>query len=232
MKALTEELRLSSKEEDAFQWQVGGYFTDEDSSEFEQIYPIDGGSKAILYNSPVNFLTGSVPVHYREFAGFANLDYHFTPTFDVALGGRYSSFDQSFHETPAGLLGGDEDIGNDSSQHVFTYSGDVRWHVLPSVMLYARVAEGYAPGGPNAQLAGTSFPTTYNSSTTINYEAGIKSGWLNGALTAELSAFDIHWRDIQLEAVINGEGGIASGGGARSSGAEWESLAYIPIRQG
>jgi iron complex outermembrane receptor protein len=229
VKALTEELRLSSKEEGVFQWQAGGYFTDEDSSEFEQIDPINGGSKAILYNFPLNFLTGSVPVHYREFAGFANLDYHFTPTFDVALGGRYSAFDQNFHEVGTGLLGGDEDIGNDASQHVFTYSGDVRWHVLPSVMLYARVAEGYAPGGPNAQLAGTNFPTTYNSSTTINYEAGIKSGWLNGALTAELSAFDIHWRDIQLEAVINGEGGVASGGGARSSGAEW-NLAYIPIQ--
>jgi iron complex outermembrane recepter protein len=229
VKALTEELRLSSKGESPFQWQGGAYFTDQDSREFEQIDPISAASRAILYDYPLNLGTISVPVHYREFAGFADVDYHFTPTFDASVGGRYSAYDQGFHETAVGVFGGGEDLGSDTSQHVFTYSGDLRWHLLPTVMLYTRVAEGYAPGGPNTVLAGTAFSSSYGSSTTINYEAGVKATGLNGALTAELSAFDVHWRDIQLQAVIDGVGGVANGGAARSSGAEW-NLGYVPVQ--
>ena len=229
VKALTEELRLSSTGDNPLQWQAGAYFTDQDSREFEQIDPIDATSRAILYDFPLNLGTVSVPVHYRESAGFADLDYHFSPTFDASVGGRYSSYDQGFHETAVGVFGGGEDIGSDTSQHVFTYSGDLRWHALPTVMLYARVAEGYAPGGPNAVLAGSAFSNSYGSSTTINYEAGVKTSGLNGALTAELSAFDVHWHDIQLQAVIDGVGGVANGGAAQSTGAEW-NLGYLPVK--
>jgi len=95
-------------------------------------------------------------------------------------------------------------------------------------MLYARIASGFVPGGPNDIVPGSSLPNSYSSSTTINYEAGIKSSFLSGRVTTELSVFDIHWHDIQLVAQINGLGTIANGGTAKSDGVEF-NLTYLPI---
>jgi outer membrane receptor for Fe3+-dicitrate len=96
-------------------------------------------------------------------------------------------------------------------------------------MLYARVAKGFVPGGPNDVVPTASgVAPTYTSSTTVNYEMGIKSQLLQKRLTVELDVFDIEWRDIQLQALINGFGVVANGGTARSRGTEW-SVGYMPL---
>jgi outer membrane receptor protein involved in Fe transport len=71
-------------------------------------------------------------------------------------------------------------------------------------------------------------PSSYSSSTTVNYEAGIKSSLLDHHFTAELSAFHIDWQKIQLQAVIGGFNQFVNGGTARSDGAEW-NFAYLPV---
>jgi iron complex outermembrane receptor protein len=229
VQGLTQEVRLTSEGEGPLQWQGGAYFTNEDSNEFEGQFPINTTTKSILFNYPTLLGAFYIPVHFREYAGFADLDYHVTPTFDVSVGGRYSADDQLFHETALGLFGGGANFGNTSSEGVFTYSGDVRWHVTPENMLYARVAEGFAPGGPNEIFAGSSLPRVYGSSSTVNYEAGVKSSLLDNCLTIDVSIFDIDWRNIQLSATINGLSGIVNGGEARSSGVEWD-FGYVPLR--
>jgi len=230
VQALTQEVRLTSPTSQSLQWQVGGYFTNESANEYEGFFPADIATKKIVFDFPTNLGAFYIPVHYREYAAFANIDYHFTPTLDVSVGGRYSENDQKFQETAVGILGGPggADFTQTSSQGVFTYSGDVRWHITPEHMLYARIASGFVPGGPNDIVPGSSLPNSYSSSTTINYEAGIKSSFLSGRVTTELSVFDIHWHDIQLVAQINGLGTIANGGTAQSDGVEF-NLTYLPI---
>ena len=229
--AITQEMRLASPADNALQWQLGAYFTNESANEFEPFYPIDVTTKQVLYNFPTPLGIFNVPTHYREYAGFADLDYHFTPTFDVAVGGRYSTNDQTFHETGIGIFAGSNgvDFGTSSSQGVFTYSGDIRWHLTQQSMLYARVAEGFVPGGPNDVLPTIgSLPHSYSSSTTTNYEAGFKTSLLDNRLTVDVSAFDVLWHKIQLNAVIDGFGTLTNGGTARSYGAEW-NFDYVPL---
>ena len=228
--ALTQEIRLSSLPNRPLEWQVGGYFDDQSGFLNQYTYPIDPVSRQILYTFPINtggFLFNST---YREYAAFANLDWHITPTVDVAAGGRYSHNSQNFAETGFGLLGGAAQFGKPDSEGVFTFSTDARWHIQPSIMLYARIAEGFVPGGPNALIptANSTIPTVYQSSTTINYEAGIKAGLDHNRIIFELSAFQIDWRQIQLTAVFNGEGATVNGGQARSTGIEW-NLALVPV---
>jgi iron complex outermembrane receptor protein len=229
VQALTQELRLSSSNDAPLEWQVGGFFTNESANEYEGFFPVDLTSHSVLTNFPRNLGAFYIPVHYREYAGFANFDYHLTRAVDVGLGGRYSENGQKFHETATGALGGGADFGNTASQNVFTYSGDLRWRLSLEHMLYARIASGFVPGGPNDAIPGSPLPNTYSSSTTVNYEAGIKSTMLDGRLIAELSAFDIQWRDIQLVAVINSLGTIANGGTAQSDGVEW-NFTYLPVK--
>jgi outer membrane receptor protein involved in Fe transport len=206
---------------------VGGYFAGERANESEDLYPIDATNDTVQFNYPTAIGNFTDPVKYQEWAGFANLDFHVTPTFDVAAGGRYSTNHQSFHETEVGLFGGPP-IYNTSKEGVFTYSGDVRWHFTPDNMFYARIATGFVPGGPNDAFKGSPLPTSYGNSSTTNYEIGVKNSFLDDALTFDVSAFEVDWRDIQLYAVVNGLGGTANGGAAKSDGVEWD-LNYVPI---
>lgn len=227
---VTQELRLSSLPGQKLEWQVGGYFADQGGKLNQFTYPIDPTSKQILYNFPINTGGFFFNSHYREYAAFANADWHITPTFDIAAGGRYSYNSQFYHEQGFGLLGGSALFGTPSSQGVFTFSTDARWHVTPGVMFYTRVAEGFVPGGPNDVIptVNSPVPTVYQSSTTLNYEGGVKASLDHNRIVAELSVFDVEWRKIQLSAAFNGESAVVNGGGARSTGVEW-SLGVNPF---
>jgi outer membrane receptor protein involved in Fe transport len=228
VKNFTQEIRLASPDGQKLQWQVGGYLTNEQGRELEPFYVIDATTKTLLTSFPVNLGTVDGPVRYEEYAGFADLDYYIQPDLDVALGGRYSANNQSLHEITSGALVGPNNFVQTSSQGVFTYSGDVRWHFMPDDMLYGRIATGYVPGGPNDVVPTAHFPSSYASSTTNNYEVGYKGSWLDNMFTADVSAFLIDWHKIQLVATIGGFGSATNGGTAQSKGVEW-SFGYVPV---
>jgi len=227
---VTQELRLSSLPDQPLEWQVGAYYADQKGRLDQFTYPIDPTSRQILYNFPISSGGFYFRNSYRETAVFADADWHVTPTFDLAAGGRYSHNDQSFHEAGFGLLGGTAVFGAPSSEGVFTFSTDARWHLQPSVMVYARIAEGFVPGGPNAVIptADNTVPVVFHSSTTLNYETGVKASLDHGRIVAEVSAFDIEWRKIQLSAAFGGESAVVNGGEARSTGLEW-NLGWRPL---
>jgi iron complex outermembrane recepter protein len=228
--AFVQEVRLTSNGDAPFQWQLGGFYTNEGSNPFEPALPISVASKTILVPDPLGLGYFASPTQYREVAGFANIGYRITPTLDASVGGRYSHNNQTFHEVTAGALFGVHNFERRSSEGVFTYSGDVRWHFTPDSIVYARVAEGFTPGGPNNTSPTITFlPDSYKSSTLVNYEVGIKASALSGRLTAEVSAFHINWRDIQLAVVVGGISEQANGGTAKSDGVEW-SFAYVPLK--
>jgi len=240
MHAFMQELRLSSSGSGPWQWQVGGYFANQAGNVNQDTYLVDPTSKAVLYTSPfAPFDTGGFynSQDYREYAAFLNVDYHFTPKFDVAVGGRYSHNRQTLHEDGFGYLGGvapaytPSVFDSPSSQGVFTYSADARYHLTPELMLYARVASGFVPGGGNNIPPATpvALPHSYQSATTNNYEVGFKGSLLDGKATVEVSAFEIKWKDIQIAASFTGVLTTLNGGTAQSSGVEW-NMGWMPVR--
>lgn len=225
--AFTQELRASSASRGPLHWIAGLYFTNEHAREGENLLPITAGHVIDYRFSPALGLF-SIPVQYKEYAGYLNLDYDILDNLDLAAGARYSENHQTFHETGTGVFAGGVSFGHASSQYVATYSADLRWHPIPGQMLYATVSEGFAPGGPNDSFVGTTLPTTYSSSETRNYEAGFKGRFLEDRLIVEVSGFHIVWSGIQLQAVINHFGGIVNGGTADSNGFDW-NLAFSPL---
>ena len=225
-----EEARLSSKDQGPFQWQAGVYYTSKTASNFQNYFPINLPTKTILYGNTI-IGTETIPVTYQEVAGYVNLDYNITPTFDVAVGGRYSHQSQTFAQQGTGTLSTRiRRLLPQTSMHedVFTYSGDARWHFTPGSMLYARIASGFVPGGPNDEGFTVPVPPTYGSSTTVDYEVGLKSSLLDDRLTIDVDAYEIDWQKIQLVAVIGGYGSLANGGTAKSQGVEW-NVSYVPV---
>ena len=95
----TQEIRLAASGP-VVDWLVGGFYTKEDSDQFQQILAY-GPNGALL---PVNFLTSSLPSKYEEYAGFGNLTFHVTDKLDVSGGIRYAHNSQQQEQIGSGAL--------------------------------------------------------------------------------------------------------------------------------
>ena len=227
--SITQEVRLAWRQDGPWDGMIGGYFTNEGAHEIEATPPIDLSTGQILYGLQSSLGVYDITSAYREFAGFGYLNYHITPAFEVGLGGRYSSAKQSYQQLNNGLITGTDDFTTHSSQSAFTYSADAKYKFDPAAMVYLRVASGFVPGGPNDALPGSPLAETFHSSTTTNYEVGVKGAALDGRLNYDFDVFDVEWKDIQLVAAVNGLYGITNGGAAHSRGVEG-AISYVPIQ--
>jgi iron complex outermembrane receptor protein len=228
----TQELRLASPEDETLEWMVGAYYTKEKSHiDPQDFFATEGNSNTLATDIP-RLVEVFLKSEYEEYAGFANLTWHIAPRFDLTFGGREghnSQFADQFIDT-TGLGGGpDGPLHADSSEDVFTWSVAPRFEINDNTSIYARVATGYRPGGPNVlpQNAPAGTPATYKSDSLTSYEAGIKGAWLDRALSLDFAAYYLDWEDIQLFANINDTGVNANGGTAVSKGVEF-TLATVP----
>jgi iron complex outermembrane recepter protein len=221
---ITQELRLASHVNEKVDWLVGAYYNDEEGLIDQDVHVVERNTFADI---PLPFIlgVGTVDSKYKEYAAFANVTIKFTPSFDLTLGGRYSNNDQDVVQISDGLLFGLAEpttITSDSSEDVFTYSIAPKFKINERMAIYARVAKGFRPGGPNvvALDAPQGTPTSYGSDTTLNYELGLKGETEGRTFAFDVAAFHIDWDDIQLLARVNGVGINTNAGGAESDGVE------------
>lgn len=199
---LTQELRLTGGSYQRIEWLVGLFYDHEDSPSSENILAADASSGiAVGQLAHIVF-----PSTYAEYAGFADLTFHFGDSFNVQLGGRESRNRQSYMET----YYGDYDLvafGTPgpyvqplvhSQDDSFTYLVTPQYKLSSHLMIYARLASGYRPGGPNINGAAAGLPSVYRPDTTRNYEVGAKGELPNHALSFDASVYYIDWRNIQL----------------------------------
>jgi iron complex outermembrane receptor protein len=228
--SIKQELRLASVQQQPLEWTVGVYYDNEIAHEFEPLYAASLNPRQVLLNFQPALGAYYIDSTYREYAGFADLNYHITSAWEFGVGGRYSKNEQTYHQSNDGFFTGDDDFGTASDQGVFTYSVDSKYRFTPGLMAYARVASGFVPGGPNDAIPGSNLPLTFNSSSTTNYELGVKGSTDEGRINYDVDVFDIEWKNIQLEAVFGNFAGITNGGTARSRGLEG-SFTYRPIKE-
>jgi len=230
-KKFTQELRLSGQSH-LVDWLVGAFYTNEKGLINQDFVAVEPGTLTVI--DPVPFLgtilgTARVDSKYRELAGFANATIHFAPQFDLDVGGRYSHNKQSAHQVSDGALAGgfnDFPVAH-SSENVFTYSLAPKFKPNNHTTLYARVAKGFRPGGPNVLPPGAppSVPTLYHSDSVISWEAGVKAESPDHRFSIDAAAFHINWKKIQLFAIVNNFGVNVNGSSAKSDGVEFTATA-------
>lgn len=228
----TQEFRLVSKANGSFEWMAGVFYTKEDAvqTQLAQLYQLDGSPLPAPFDSIAGTLTLlTIPSTYEETAFFANGSYKFNDVFKIDAGIRYAENDQDFSQNVTeGIL---LDIGttsNSSSENVFTWSVSPQVKLSEEAMIYARVATGYQPGGPNVLVQG--LPSQVDSSTLTNYELGLKSQLFDNRLLFDLTGFYIDWEDIQVATVVNGISGLVNAGKARSTGIELSTVFHATDR--
>ena len=229
-KKFTQEFRLASPTNDRFEWMIGAFYTKEKGKIFQDIKAFDLADEEVATDVPATI--GDVPSKYRELAGFANATLHVTDRLDLTAGGRISENKQSASQFLSGPLAGGTVVFDDvdSSESVFTYSVAPRFDINDNTAIYARVASGYRPGGPNLLPPGAppGTPATFDSDSLTSYEAGLKTD-VGRRLSLDVSAYLLKWQDIQLFTRINNVGLNANGGKATSKGIE-ASATWRPVR--
>jgi iron complex outermembrane recepter protein len=217
----TQEFRLASSGNDRFQWRVGAFYTEEDSGNLQLVDALDMQRRPVEAFLPYLALA-ALPTHYEEFAAFGDVTYKFNDSFDIIAGLRWAANDQTFHQISGGALLPTEDIPGESDEDVLTYALSPRWHVSEDTMLYARVASGYRPGGPNIVLPGV--PPKVEADELTNYELGLKTVFMEGRALINAAVFYIDWQDIQQLQDFGGVSALDNAGDAESRGIEFESL--------
>ncbi|WP_448582557.1 TonB-dependent receptor [Thermaurantiacus sp.] len=191
-----QEIRLASNGEGRFAWLLGGFFFDNDTN------GIDRSLAPLTQTTANNFGYPNQITTTKSKAVFASGTLR--PIDWLGLTGelRYESERQTFRQAPTrtGVPAG-------PSTRVFNLARDFEF-VTPRVivdarlgegrMLYGSVAKGVKTGGFNTNLNITDAQRTYDEEFSWNYEAGLKTSWLDGRLLANIAGYYTDWNDQQV----------------------------------
>ncbi|MDR6786994.1 iron complex outermembrane receptor protein [Sphingomonas sp. BE138] len=234
----TQELRLASNGDNAFKWQLGGfYFDSRDVTEFYQRgYFLSPGQTGRNPNNWVRLRNVNT-----SWAVFGQASYRIADRLTLTAGARYTEDDKDTRLVkPVLNAAGTSDefrrLNPNAPTQVKLSGKEPSWdlsalyEIDPTASIYARVARGFR--GPTIQGRSAVFNTpftTADSETIMSYEAGVKTQ-PTSKLRLNATAFTYRVNDIQLNANdVNGNGTLFNADHANAYGVEAE-LDWKPIR--
>ena len=171
-----------------------------------------------------------------QIAVFSEVDYQLTEDLKLTAGLRWFEYDRyvvNDRQWPlhmpveAILLDGEGASIEEGTESDTAVKLGLSWNLSEDKMVYALFSQGFRLGGSNNPKAvRVNFvPEFYTPDKLNNYEAGIKSEWLDNRLQVNATVFHMVWEDIQL-GVRSGQSGLwwlrgtANGGGGENTGFE------------
>jgi outer membrane receptor protein involved in Fe transport len=225
-KRVTQEVRGAGSIKNRLDWTVGGFYAYEDG-------PGTQTQDAIVTatgETTGRFVELVSERWAQEAAVFAGVTAHITRRLDLQLGVRQSQqelvvpsqvYTGPFTSLVLGQPSPFVETRAAAKTTAFTYLVTPQFTVSPDLMLYARFASGYRPGGPNGAVSiANGAPGLYLPDKTHNYEVGAKASLLAHRLFVDASVYYIDWQDIQIGFRIPTATYSANGGAARSRGVE------------
>ncbi len=236
----SQELRAESSALDGrLNWQTGIYYTQEDDANFIPGFPtFDPATGAVLPvyvpGTTVPYPDGMAKAHinttYKETSLFANATYSLTPKLDVQVGLRWGQDRQHYDQLYTGLLfPTGVAVTQDAKHSKATYLLTASYKASATDAFYARLANGYRPGGPSAATPDTGFSPIVGPDSLTSAEVGWKSVFMQGKASFEVAAFHTDWKDIQIQTKKNASNFFVNGGKAVSQGLE-ATLALYPVQ--
>lgn len=219
-KGWTQELRLASNTSGDWFWVAGLYYKDSEYIENDTI------------NNPVFGAPTTITTKTKQKAVFADATYRLAPTWELAVGARYSKDEQTtdYRSTVRILPGATADTTGVAPRVNLSWSPD------DHQLYYLNIAKGYRAGGVN-RFYGLGYvaaglpleQATYDPDTTINYELGLKNAWDAGRISLSAAIYYIDWKDIQSYKQFTRGFGISNFGDAHAQGVEAE-LVLRPLK--
>ena len=257
-KTFVQEARLVSDPGGRLDWTIGGFYLHRDLylDGREASSPAFLAARGIT-GLPADGTFTTFPSDTKEYelAGFGELSYHVTRKLSLTGGLRYGKYGGSV-QTYAGfnsnyfvyaLYGISGPLPLVPTAPTFTrypsaskvsWKASLTYKPTSDLTTYATVSTGYRTPVYNARAGSVStldpndivIPKGAGSDNLTNYEIGLKGRWLGGRLTANLAAYYIDWRNIQVQAnrVSDAIQFATNIGRARSEGLEAE-LTVTPL---
>ena len=224
LETVTGEVRLASDNESAFQWLVGGFYSQVDRI-YAQRLPTPGydaftdarfgaGTSVAVANgfplqSPYN---ADIPYDIEQFAFFGEASYTFADVLTLTAGGRYYDFSEVRQFVSGGLFANGDNNTDRTSSNGFTPRLLVSWQASEDVTVNAQASRGFRLGGVNDPLniplcsggAGGVDALTYGNRPSYddekswNYELGVKTQ--GGGFTFNAAAFYNDITNLQMTA--------------------------------
>ena len=186
IKNFSQELRLSSDEEENLRWVSGVFFENEDIDIRRM-----GMQFATEMDAPakMNSKTASI---------FAQAIYPIAQKLDLTLGGRYQKIKKDIKvDTYAYPIGSSKtnpfySLENDASWNKFLPKIALEYALQDELSVYAAYSKGYLAGGFNSfPMSGTKEDNKFESQTSDNYEIGIKGAYDRFRFSAAAFYMDI-----------------------------------------
>ncbi len=136
----------------------------------------------------------------RNTSGFGLLSFAFTDRFAASIEGRYAHDEIGQVGVGFGVT-----TTRAATYKRFSPRLSANYKITPDVMLYGVVSRGNSPGSFNTNAGLAAAAPQFNNikeEQLTNYEVGIKSAWLENRLIANLTAYQMDWKDQQLLVVI------------------------------
>ncbi|MFN3552051.1 MAG: TonB-dependent receptor [Novosphingobium meiothermophilum] len=213
---------------DSFQLTAGLFYFHENSPGTEVLGILSPTPNATIVPTPFDAIFGSgltrtVGIN-DSFAGYAQLTWHLSDTFDLTGGIRGTIDDRQLEITAiSGAQGGTLGVGTyNQTYKKLTWTGIATWRPTDQTMLFAKVATGYVSGGI---LSGIS----YRPENMTSYEVGAKTQFLDNRVRLNIAAYYNDYNDLQTQNFINGRQFFDNAGKAKIKGFEAE-LDVVPVR--
>ena len=161
-------------------------------------------------------VTQAILEEYENIAAFANIDYDLTDRLTLLAGVRVDQEDRERSITGSGarqfttgtpidatvdnvllgLTGAGSAIGDESSTVVLPKVG-FQYELAPQIRAGFAYQRGYRPAGVSTNLVRGGIQE-FDAEFTNNYEASLRSLWLEDRLSVSLNAFIVDWTDQQV----------------------------------
>jgi len=206
--SFSQELRLTSPDNQLFTWIAGLYFYSDSLDYFNSgPVPVYGTSATATM-----FKTKS-----QNYAAFADATYHLTPTLNVSAGLRYTLDRRSLtgqvveYDALVDQPATTEYVRLNQTGVILDHSSKRRrsdnnlsgrisidYHPTPLTMIYASVSRGFKGGDVNGGLQIGNSPAITGPEHLTAYEAGFKGSIIPRVLTLEVSGFYYNYDDAQV----------------------------------
>ncbi|MEM8614096.1 MAG: TonB-dependent receptor [Cyanobacteria bacterium P01_H01_bin.105] len=190
---LSQELRLQSTEnEGPFSWLVGAYLEDRDFNVNQE-----GFRFGVDFGGPLASVT-KAEIDEQTYAVFGQASYRPIEPLTLTAGLRYEIFDSQLDNSEASSVLGTatfNDVSNNGEEIIPRFA--VEYDISPDIMVYGSIARGYRAQGVNFRATRPE-QIPFNAEKSWNYEAGVRTSWLEDRLTANLTLFHNPISDYQV----------------------------------
>ncbi|WP_394778647.1 TonB-dependent receptor domain-containing protein [Undibacterium sp.] len=225
----SQELRYASPKWSFGDFVTGIYYMREDGSRQLATRGLAAKTGALASS-----ILASQNVDTTSYAAFADGTLHLPAAFDLTAGIRYTRDEKTAALARYDLV---KPTNNFSASDVKASWGELTprivlsWEPQSNVMAYTSVTRGFTAGGFNGDASSLAvFKTPFSPEKVTNYEAGVKTQWLQNRLRVNASVYKMEYKDKQ-ELVNNSLTGvltIVNASKATVKGGELE-VAYKPV---